>query len=183
MAITISRRKFLEMSGIASAGLALSAFVPDKYLLWAEEKGLVKASYIPTYCEICFWKCGAIAKVINGKVVKLDGNPLHPGSRGKLCGRGQGGLGLLYDPDRLKTPLIRTGNRGDGKYRKASWEEALSLVASKMTKIKEQYGPEAVALFSHGSPTEHFYHLLQAYGSPNVAQPSFAQCRGPRVVG
>ncbi|NIV39230.1 MAG: molybdopterin-dependent oxidoreductase, partial [Anaerolineae bacterium] len=85
-------------------------------------------------------------------------------------------------PDRLKKPLIRTGKRGDGQYREASWDEALSLVAEKMQAIKKQYGPESVALFSHGSPTSHFYPLLSAYGSPNVAMPSFAQCRGPRVA-
>lgn len=179
---TISRRKFLQLSGSASAVLAASAWLPDKFLLWAEANGLAKASYVPTFCEMCFWKCGVIAKVINGRVVKLDGNPYHPASHGKLCARGQGGLGLLYDPDRLQTPLIRTGERGDGSYRKATWDEALALVADKMRQIKERYGPESVALFCHGTPTDHFFHLLQAFGSPNVAQPSFAQCRGPRVA-
>src|SRR5512140_193440 len=94
-----TRRSFLKMSGTASVGLTVASTIPDKFLLWAEEAGLVKSTLVPTYCEMCFWKCGTIAKVINGRVVKLDGNPLHPGSRGKLCGRGNGGMGLLYDPD------------------------------------------------------------------------------------
>lgn len=157
--------------------------LPDKFLLWAEEQGMLKADYIPTYCEVCFWKCGAMAKVINGRVVMLEGNPKHPGSRGKLCGRGNGGAGLLYDPNRLKTPMISVGKRGEGKYRKASWDEALNVVAEKLTKIKQQYGSEAVALFTHGTPTDHFLPLLYAYGSQNVGMPSFAQCRGPRDVG
>ena len=157
--------------------------LPDKFLLWAEEQGMVQATYIPTYCEICFWKCGAMAKVINGRVVKLEGNPAHPGSRGKLCGRGNGGTGLLYDPNRLKYPMISVGKRGEGKYRRSSWDEALNLVAEKLTKIKQQYGPESVALFTHGTPTDHFLPLLNAFGSENVGMPSFAQCRGPRDVG
>ena len=157
--------------------------LPDKFLLWAEEQGMLKATQIPTYCEICFWKCGAMAKVINGRVVKLEGNPAHPGGRGKLCGRGNGGTGLLYDPNRLKTPLINTGTRGEGKYRKASWDEALNFTAEKMTKIARRYGPESMAIFTHGTPTDHFLPLIYAFGSPNVGMPSFAQCRGPRDVG
>ena len=179
----ISRRSFLKISGVTTVGLSVAATLPDKFLLWAEEQGMLKATYTPTLCEICFWKCGVMAKVINGRVVKLEGNPSHPGARGKLCGRGNGGTGLLYDPDRLKTPLIRTGARGSGQYRKASWDEALNLVAEKLGRIKQQYGPESVALFTHGTPTDHFLPLLSAFGSPNVAMPSFAQCRGPRDVG
>ena len=183
MTKSISRRSFLKISGVTTVGLSVAATLPDKFLLWAEEQGMLKATYTPTLCEICFWKCGVMAKTINGRVVKLEGNPNHPGARGKLCGRGNGGAGLLYDPDRLKTPLIRTGERGDGKYRKASWDEALGLVASKLNGVKEKYGPESVALFTHGAPTDHFLPLLSAFGSPNVGMPSFAQCRGPRDVG
>lgn len=179
----LSRRTFLKTSGIATAGLAAVTAGPEKLLLWAEENGLIKPTFVPTYCEICFWKCGAIAKVLNGRVVKLDGNPAHGNSRGKLCARGNGGVGLLYDKDRLKTPLINVGKRGEGKYRKATWDEALGLVAEKMKGIKQQYGPESMALFTHGTPTDHFLPLLSAYGTPNVGMPSFAQCRGPRDVG
>lgn len=179
----LSRRSFLQTSGAAGLGLAAYTALPEKFLLWAEEQGMLKATYTPTFCEICFWKCGAVAKVLNGRVVKLEGNPAHPGARGKLCARGNGGAGLLYDPNRLKTPLISTGARGEGKYRKASWDEALDLVAGKLKKIKADYGPESLALFTHGTPSDHFLPLLSAFGSPNVGMPSFAQCRGPRDVG
>jgi thiosulfate reductase / polysulfide reductase chain A len=181
--VNFSRRTFLKASGAAGCALAAYTALPEKFLLWAEEQGMLKASYTPTFCEICFWKCGALAKVINGRVVKLEGNPAHPGARGKLCARGNGGAGLLYDPNRLKTPMISTGARGEGKYRSASWDEALDLIASKLKRIKADYGPESVALFTHGTPTDHFLPLLSAFGSPNVGMPSFAQCRGPRDVG
>ena len=59
---------------------------------------------VPTFCELCFWKCGVLAYVKDDKVYKLEGNPKHPLSNGKLCPRGAGGVGALYDPDRLKTP-------------------------------------------------------------------------------
>lgn len=179
----MSRRSFLKTSGVCTAGAIAATYLPDQFLLWAGEKGLAKSEKITTYCEMCFWKCGVIATVVGGRVVKLEGNPLSATARGKLCGRGNGGIGLLYDPDRLKHPLIRTGKRGEGQFRKASWDEALTHIADKLKKIKEEHGPESLALFTHGSPTEHFMPLLQGFGSQNFAMPSFAQCRGPRVVG
>jgi thiosulfate reductase/polysulfide reductase chain A len=178
----MTRRDFLKAATI-TGGVATINLQALKSLLAMGKRPSATPNYIPTYCEMCFWKCGLIAKVVDGRVVKLEGNPLHPNSRGKLCARGQGGIGLLYDPDRLKVPMINVGKRGEGKYKKASWDEALNTVAERLSKIKERYGPESVALFSHGSPTTYFLHLLQAFGSPNFAFPSFAQCRGARMVG
>jgi thiosulfate reductase/polysulfide reductase chain A len=79
--------------------------------------------------------------------------------------------------------LIRDKSRGSDSFRVATWEEALDLVAENMLKIKDEYGAEALALFQHGYGSSWFKHLFKAYGSPNVAAPSFAQCRGPREVG
>ena len=80
---------------------------------------------IPTFCELCFWNCGLIAKVENNKVVKVDGNPLSLRGRGRLCGRGNAALGALYDPDRLKYPMINIGKRGEPVWKRATWDEAL----------------------------------------------------------
>lgn len=138
---------------------------------------------VPTYCDICFWKCGTLAHLRDGQVWKLTGNPLDPLSRGRLCPRGTGGVGALRDPDRLRRPLIRGQQRGQDVWREASWDEALDYVASKMAAIKKEHGPESMALFSHGVGGNFFKHTLKAFGSPNIAAPSFAQCRGPRDVG
>ncbi|HID21232.1 MAG TPA: nitrate reductase, partial [Planctomycetaceae bacterium] len=122
--------------------------------------------------------------VKNGRVTKLVGNPDHPLSRGRLCPRGTGGIGLLYDPDRLKKPLVRVSDqRGEQKFEEVSWETALDEVAEKLLRIREKYGPEALALFTHGYGGSWFKHLVKAFGSNNIAAPSYAQCRGPREVG
>ena len=122
----------------------------------------------PRMCEMCVWRCGVLAKVKDGRVVKLEGNPDHPHSKGKLCPRGQAGLMNTYDPDRVLTPLVRVGNRGEGLFRKASWDEALDLVAKNMLDIKQKYGPEAMVFSStHNLSQPQFENLLQAYGSPN----------------
>ncbi len=124
--------------------------------------------YIHTMCEMCVWRCGVRAKIENDRVVKLEGNPEHIHSRGKLCARGQSGLMNTYDPDRVLTPLIRVGKRGEGLFRKASWEEALDLTAENMLKIKQNYGPEAMVFSStHNLSQVQFENLLNGFGSPN----------------
>ena len=146
-------------------------FVPFQVAQAAREAGLLDAEnsgYIPSMCEMCVWRCGLLAKVKNGRVVKLEGNPEHPHSNGKLCPRGQSGLMNTYDPDRVLTPLIRVGQRGEGKFRKASWTEALDLTASKMLEIKKNYGAEAMIFSStHNLSQPLFENLLYAFGSPN----------------
>ena len=75
------------------------------------------------------------------------------------------------------------GSRGEGKLKRVSWDEALDQFAGKLQEIRKQYGPEAVALFPHGVGAGFFATLMAAYGTPNAAEPAFAQCKGPRDVG
>ena len=178
-----SRRTFFKAAGAATAGIAAVTTVPKKMLSWAEETAQKDMQQIPTFCELCFWNCGLIAKVENMKVVKIDGNPMSLRGRGRLCGRGNAALGALYDPDRLKNPMINVGKRGEPVWKQATWDEALTLIAGKMKGIKEKYGTESIALIYHGTGASFWKHLLHAYGSTLSAAPSFAQCRGPRDVG
>jgi thiosulfate reductase/polysulfide reductase chain A len=137
---------------------------------------------VPSVCEVCFWKCGIEAHAEGERLIKIGGSPLHPLSNGKLCPRGVGGVGLAHDPDRLTTPLLRVGARGQDEFKAVSWEEALGFIATKLDRLRIQHGPEALALFNHGAGASWFKHLLSAYGTANFGAPSFAQCRGPRDV-
>ena len=143
------------------------------------KKGQIKTTY--NYCDICPWRCGIIVKSVDGRVYKIDGNPQDPKSRGMLCARGQAGVSFLYDPDRLKKPMIRTGERGENKFKEVSWNEALDYAADKLKTIKQKYGPESVAFFGHTSGDFWFTdYFAQAYGSPNGAKPSVSMCTTPR---
>ncbi|MEX0601876.1 MAG: molybdopterin-dependent oxidoreductase, partial [Bacteroidota bacterium] len=124
-----------------------------------------------------------MATVRDGRLWKIEGNPEDPLSRGRLCPRGTGGVGAHFDPDRLRAPLMRKRNRGEEEWVEVTWDEAFGFIADKMQSIKKEYGPEAIALFSHGIGGNFLKHTLRAYGTPNIAAPSFAQCRGPRDVG
>lgn len=184
----VSRRKFLKITGaslgLAAASTTLGTFVKKSNAQIEKSKEDSKGvRKIPTYCDVCFWKCGAIAYVKDGKLWKVEGNPEDPLSKGRLCPRGTGGLGAHFDKDRLKSPLIRKNNRGEEEWVAVTWDEALAYISEKMQKIKSEYGPESMAFFSHGIGGNFLKHLIKAYGSSNIAAPSFAQCRGPRDVG
>ena len=180
-----SRRRFLKISaatfGAAAAVPMLRQATP--FARAATPGAGAAITTIPTYCEMCFWKCGGIATLRDGKLWKFEGNPRDPMSRGRLCPRGTGAVGHHYDPDRLKRPLIRSGERGKEEWKVVTWAEALDHVAAKMKKIAAEHGPESIALWKHGSGSRFIEHVMRAYGCVNKAAPSFAQCRGPRDIG
>lgn len=190
MATKLSRREFIKIGGLGLGGLAAGGGLL-KVFFDGEKSEVVAAPALtgftngaatltPTVCEICFWQCAGWVHSVNGQPWKVTGNADDPNCNGRLCPRGTGGLGAYLDEDRLHTPLIRTAARGKQTFREASWEEAFDYIAQKMKKIAEEHGPECVALFTHGAGGAYFKHLLRAYGSDNVAAPSYAQCRGPR---
>jgi thiosulfate reductase/polysulfide reductase chain A len=179
---TVSRRRFLKISGLGLGAAGLAARAP-RLPAAAAAPASAGVRQVPTFCDLCFWKCNAIAHVRDGRLWKITGNPEDPLSRGRLCPRGTGGIGAHSDPDRLRAPLIRRAARGGEEWVEVTWDEALNRVAEKLQKIKAEYGPEALALFSHGIGGSFLKHAFKAYGTPNIAAPSFAQCRGPRDTG
>ena len=184
-----TRRDFIKISAIGLGATAVAAGAAKAVLgssLFGNDSDNETDTLrrVPTYCEVCFWKCAGWAHVTeDGNIKKITGNDDDPQCNGKLCPRGTGGVGMFSDPDRLKTPLIRVTKDGKQTYREASWDEALGFISTKMDDLKAKYGPESMALFFHGSSGNHFSHLMKAYGTANLAAPSFAQCRGPRDVG
>src|SRR5512145_2742762 len=179
----LSRRRFLKISAATfGAGAAATQITPLTHLAQAAAPpGEVRT--VATFCEMCFWRCAGIASVRDGKVWKFEGNPIDPQSRGRLCPRGSGAPGAINDPDRLRMPLIRTGERGEEAWKTATWDEALTHVAERMNRIKGAHGPEAIAMLYHGIGVRFLQHVLKSYGCINMAGASFAQCRGPRDVG
>src|SRR3954463_11805626 len=100
---------------------------------------------VKAVCRNCHGGCGTIVSVVDGVVKEVVGDPSHPINRGKLCSKaGVASVEQLYHPDRLDYPLIRVGERGEGTWRRASWDEALSFVAEGMNRLKSEHGAESV---------------------------------------
>ena len=181
-----TRRDFIKISTLGFGGVlaAGSVFNWTKGAIFNEAVQAGDSSKrTPTYCEVCFWKCaGWVYTNDQGEIWKIQGNDDDPHCNGRLCPRGTGGVGMYYDEDRLKKPLIRKTIKGKQVFEEATWDEALDVVAENLKKIADTHGPECIALFTHGSGGKFFGDLVKALGSTNISAPSFAQCRGPREV-
>jgi thiosulfate reductase/polysulfide reductase chain A len=133
---------------------------------------------IYSLCFMCSVRCPIRIEVENGQVRWVEGNPHVAGMEGSLCPKGAAGIALQYDSQRLQTPLIRQGARGEGKWRKASWDEALDLVAGKLKEIIGQHGGKSVALGERQNLATHVSKtFLRAIGSPNFFSHD-ALCKG-----
>ena len=182
MPAQINRRDFIKISSLGLGGAAIGSQLFQPFQLFGNNRTFSGPviEKVPTYCELCFWKCAGWAVKKDGQPWKIEGNKNDPLCNGRLCPRGSGGMGAYLDDERLKVPLIRTEARGKQTFREATWDEAFDYIAEKMFKIAEKHRPECIALFTHGSGGTFFKKLINAWGSTNVAAPSYAQCRGPR---
>ncbi len=148
----------------------------------AEEK------IIPTFCHGCGAakpRCAVLCHVVDGKFVRVEGNPeaFNNGVAGStsLCAKGNTGMQYVYARDRLLYPLKRTGAKGEGKFQRITWDEALDTIADKLKETKEKYGPESYGILSPeywpvlGTLGRRF---LNVYGSPNYLHS--ALCATPR---
>jgi anaerobic selenocysteine-containing dehydrogenase len=148
-------------------------------------KGGIMEKVVRTCCQSSHSECGVLVHVKDGKVTKIEGDPNHPFTRGYVCVKAQAQPQLIYHPDRVTYPMKRAGERGGGKWKRVSWEEALDDIAAKLTKVKEAYAPESFAS-THGTgprPSSLATTVLaHALGSPNVISTDLHICYAPSVI-
>ena len=172
----MDRRTFLQLSSITAASSLLAGcksanekLIP--YLIPPDE-GVTpgKADYYASSCRSCPAGCGILVRVSEGRAKKIEGNPLHPVNRGKLCARGQAILQELYHPDRITQPLKRTGARGSGEFTKVSWEDGLDLLTRNLKTLKQEKAPRGLALLTpelQGTLAELTARFMRSFGSPH----------------
>ncbi len=178
MATLISRRDFLKASGAVGAGLVLTSQL-DLRALTANPKALGSLTsseeWVASGCNGCVGWCPLTVRVVDGKAVKIAGNPNSRWTRGKLCPRGFLNLQILYDPDRVKKPLKRTnpkkGRDEDPGWVEITWDEALDIIVTKLRELRDAGTPERFALFRgryDALAADILYtRLAKAYGTPN----------------
>jgi anaerobic selenocysteine-containing dehydrogenase len=168
-----TRRDFLWTAGAAGAVLAWRraqdvAWPAQQVAAAGWEPG--EESQLISTCLVCPARCGIRGRMVDGRLVAITGNPLHPVSRGGLCPRGIGGVQTLYHPDRLTAPRLRVGERGAGEWRTITQEEAIALIAERLGAIRTSGRPDSLALVAghcDGSMRELWLRFLEAFGSPN----------------
>jgi anaerobic selenocysteine-containing dehydrogenase/Fe-S-cluster-containing dehydrogenase component len=161
----VRRREFLKVLGATSAAGAAACSEPTgkliPYLVSPDQTVPGVSTYFATLCRECTASCGVVAETRDGRVIKLEGNPEHPTNRGALCARGQSAVQGLYNPDRFRGPMIKTG----GAWKSATWDEATALLAQKLEEHKAR-AASAVFLNQHesGSFPSFLDSWLSAFG-------------------
>src|SRR6266850_1818597 len=126
----------------------------------------VKRRYalIPTICFNCeaAWRFVAHRHHETGKIQKFEGNPLHPGSRGRNCAKGPATLNQIEDPERIRYPLRRTGERGVGEWERVSWDEALDDIAGRIRKALVE-GRQKEVMYHLGRPGHELIYLQRVF--------------------
>jgi anaerobic selenocysteine-containing dehydrogenase len=147
---------------------------PDKWDDWVEldpkawpERVERRYTIVPTICFNCEAACGLLAYVDKEtlRIRKLEGNPTHPGSRGRNCAKGPATVNQVYDPERILYPMKRAGKRGEGKWVRTTWDEALDTIATKIrTALVEKRHKEI--MYHVGRPGEDGFmeKVLQSWG-------------------
>lgn len=131
---------------------ALAKHVP----VWIGDKKVIADRVVKTACpHNCYDTCGLLVYVKDEKVIKIEGDSLHPITKGHLCLKGMANVQKINSPDRVKYPLLRTGARGEGRFRRISWEEAMDYMVEKITAIRSQYGSEALMEYCYSGNREY----------------------------
>jgi anaerobic selenocysteine-containing dehydrogenase len=135
----------------------------------------------------CHGGCGVELHIKDGKLIKVEGDEDHPFLQGRLCPRALAMTQYVYHPDRLRYPLKRAGERGEGKWQRISWDEAFDICEHRMREIRDRYGAEAM-VFGQGTGRDAggpLIFLAYAYGSPNwtLFGLSGISCFTPRLAG
>ena len=185
----MDRRRFLKVTDITGTGAALtSCGNPENQIIrFVPEEEIVPgvAVWKPSICPLCAAGCGVVARVMDGDaevlrkgqagvtrmglVKKLEGDPSHPISQGRLCVRGQAAVQVTYHPDRLASPMRRSGERGRGQFAEISWDEALTELVDRLDAAVAGPGASQVAFISkprRGRRHELVAEFLRRLGAP-----------------
>ena len=171
MSRLLTRRGFLRagITGAATAVLAGCQNAPawvtlEPYVQPPEEQVSGDATWYASTCRQCPAGCGIIVRIINGRAVKIEGNPQHPVNQGKLCARGQASLQFLYHPDRLQTAVTQS-QRGSRNFTPVDWNEGINTLSQKMKAAGSK-----VAVWCGASMSGHLYQTFslinKAIGAP-----------------
>ncbi|MBI4303124.1 MAG: molybdopterin-dependent oxidoreductase [Chloroflexi bacterium] len=184
----LTRRQFVKASGATVATVALSKYLFDwsfpSLLVRADSTTTLDEKWVPTTCWIGKQDCGILAHIVDGRIVKFEGHPDHPRNRGRLCPKGQAQILSIYDPYRIKAPLLRTNPKGQpGEWREISWDEALTLVGEKIKEVRTR--DKRLLIWQKGrSKGEKFYDsaFVNASGATKLHHGAYCSDAGYRAM-
>lgn len=179
----LTRRTFLKQTGLTAAGWSIAELAIPANLQAASSASQPAGATQRTHsvCGLCPARCLIDGITEDGRLRNIEGNPQDPFTDGKVCARAKAAGQLLYDPDRLKYPLKRVGERGEGKWARISWGEAVDTIVSKMEQAMA-IGSEAMALFHNGPSSLFIRELFQELGCRHLNNPAWEMCAANREL-
>ncbi len=173
----ISRKTFLKGCGLTAAGTWLSGCgdagdpfaIPKPDVPGAQGWVRGQERIVSSACAQCSAGCGIRVRVVEGRAVKIEGDPSCPVNRGGIGPRGLAGLQALYDPDRFQQPLLRKGPRFTGRLEPVSWDSAMELLSRRLAALREEGRSDQLAILcgrERGLMRELLRRFAQVYGSP-----------------
>ncbi len=180
----ITRRNFIQLIVGGAAGIHMTPLpwklmddtaIFTQNLPWVPVPAEGQFSHIKSVCQLCPGSCGIEVRKVGGRAVKIEGRTDYPVNPGGICPLGLGGLQLLYNENiRFPSPMKRIGPRGSGKFKNISWDEALKTLADRISGLRQQGRPEALAAVD-GNPMRSsmallIQRLLETVGSPNYTR-------------
>lgn len=175
----VDRRSFLSFVIGGAAGTALSPLpwkLMDDSSIWSQMWPWTPVPpdgeivYEDSTCSLCPGGCGISVRKVDNRAVKIEGKPGHPINDGGICILGLSGLQMLYGPTRIKAPMKRIGERGEGRWQTISWDEATTILTEKLSDIRakgEAHTVAAIAGSDSGTVPALLQRFMSAYGSPN----------------
>ncbi|MDH5513125.1 MAG: molybdopterin-dependent oxidoreductase, partial [Gammaproteobacteria bacterium] len=190
-----NRRIFMSLAGASGAALAAGAGDSGKALAGSVQLQAGGRDFspvtgkerkaIPTACWGCVTRDAMIGYVEDGRLVKLEGHPESIRTEGVLCAKGQAGINQVYFPDRILYPMQRVGKRGEHKWKRISWDEALDIIASKLKPLRDAGTPEKF-MYAYGRHKASQWaatgDFLAAYGTQTIGNHT-SVCEAAKWVG
>jgi len=174
--LEINRREFLKLLGVSTTSAAVGILgagaifsVPDEVF-----ERIITGPHIETWknsiCTLCPGGCGIRVRQIDGIPVRILGNPIYPINKGSVCPKAEAGIEMLFHPDRIHSPLKRSGERGENKWDVIDWEEALNIITNRLRNLRDNSIPERFVLITRDNNeliTDLCNNFMASFGSPN----------------
>lgn len=133
---TLTRRGFLKATGALATACAVGGYASSFVKVDpAKAADLEEETIVHSSCRACISNCGVLVHVRNGRVTKVEGDEIDPMSKGRICPKGLAAIQALYNPNRMKYPMKRAGERGENKWERISWQEAIDTIADNLMEI------------------------------------------------
>lgn len=180
----LTRRSFMKAAAATAAAVGASAAIGSNFVdvdpaLAAEDD---TEQVIPSSCRACIQNCAVKVHVRNGRIIRIEGDEIDPMSKGRVCAKGLAAVQALYNPNRMKYPMKRVGERGTNQWERISWEEAVNTIADALWEMDQKGDSMQLVTSTGGGGNPQFFSAIRFAGvnQSNFFEPGCAQCYLPR---